>query len=163
MSAFKDLLQRPVLLTVSPSLSVSICSLNVCVCVCASVCSCTSAGVTANSVHPGIVVTEVLRHYPLMFRLLFNLIGFFFFKVSTLYCRVTVHYNFSTVVPSALSPSSVFGCCWRTCSCCINALTQLSANALYSLPAEPAQRDRCKREQRLKSIPSTGRGGGIAP
>ncbi|KAM7422140.1 hypothetical protein PAMA_010284 [Pampus argenteus] len=51
-------------------------------------------GVTANSVHPGIVVTEVLRHYPLMIRCLFNFIGFFFFKtaeegaVSPIYCAV---------------------------------------------------------------------------
>ncbi|XP_045932402.1 retinol dehydrogenase 12 isoform X1 [Micropterus dolomieu] len=51
-------------------------------------------GVTANSVHPGIVMTEVLRHYPFMIRLLFNLIGFFFFKspeegaVSSIYCAV---------------------------------------------------------------------------
>lgn len=51
-------------------------------------------GVTANSVHPGIVTTEVLRHYHFMIRFLFNLIGFFFFKspeegaVSTIYCAV---------------------------------------------------------------------------
>ncbi|XP_053171861.1 retinol dehydrogenase 12 [Scomber japonicus] len=51
-------------------------------------------GVTANSVHPGIVMTEVLRHYPLIVRLIFNLIGFFFFKsaeegaVSSIYCAV---------------------------------------------------------------------------
>lgn len=41
-------------------------------------------GVTANSVHPGIVMTEVMRHYPLIVRCLFNFIGFFFFKVSAL-------------------------------------------------------------------------------
>lgn len=51
-------------------------------------------GVTANSVHPGIVMTDVLRHYPFMIRCLFNLIGFFFFKspeegaVSPIYCAV---------------------------------------------------------------------------
>lgn len=41
------------------------------------------AGVTANSVHPGIVMTEVMRHYPLLLRCLFNIIGIFFFKVSS--------------------------------------------------------------------------------
>ncbi|XP_068171758.1 retinol dehydrogenase 12 [Antennarius striatus] len=51
-------------------------------------------GVTANSVHPGVVLTEVMRHYPFMARFLFNLIGFFFFKsseegaVSPIYCAV---------------------------------------------------------------------------
>ncbi|XP_026205430.1 retinol dehydrogenase 12 [Anabas testudineus] len=51
-------------------------------------------GVTANSVHPGIVMTEVMRHYPLVIRCLFKLIGFFFFKspeegaVSPIYCAV---------------------------------------------------------------------------
>uniref|UniRef100_A0A3Q3X2F2 Uncharacterized protein n=1 Tax=Mola mola TaxID=94237 RepID=A0A3Q3X2F2_MOLML len=51
-------------------------------------------GVTANSVNPGIVMTEVMRHYPLFFRCLFNLIGLFFFKsseegaVSPIYCAV---------------------------------------------------------------------------
>ncbi|XP_033938510.1 retinol dehydrogenase 11 [Pseudochaenichthys georgianus] len=51
-------------------------------------------GVTANSVHPGIVTTEVLRHYPWGVRFLFNLIGFFFFKtpeegaVSSIYCAL---------------------------------------------------------------------------
>lgn len=51
-------------------------------------------GVTANSVHPGIVMTEVLRHYPRWVRWSFNIIGFFFFKspeegaVSPIYCAV---------------------------------------------------------------------------
>ncbi|XP_026163797.1 retinol dehydrogenase 12 [Mastacembelus armatus] len=51
-------------------------------------------GVTANSVHPGIVLTKVLRHYPLMVRCIFNFIGFLFFKspeegaVSSIYCAV---------------------------------------------------------------------------
>ncbi|XP_035517862.1 retinol dehydrogenase 11 [Morone saxatilis] len=51
-------------------------------------------GVTANSVHPGIVMTEVLRHYPFIIRFVFNLIGIFFFKsseegaVSSIYCAV---------------------------------------------------------------------------
>lgn len=49
-----------------------------------SLCVYLHAGVTANSVHPGIVMTEVMRHYPLMVRCLFKLIGFFFFKVSEL-------------------------------------------------------------------------------
>lgn len=40
------------------------------------------AGVVANSVNPGIVNTEVLRHYPFLMRCLFNFIGFFFFKAS---------------------------------------------------------------------------------
>ncbi|XP_029359167.1 retinol dehydrogenase 11 [Echeneis naucrates] len=51
-------------------------------------------GVTANSVHPGVVTTEVMRHYSFTIRFLFNLIGFFFFKtpeegaVSSIYCAV---------------------------------------------------------------------------
>uniref|UniRef100_A0A8C2X7J0 Zgc:64106 n=1 Tax=Cyclopterus lumpus TaxID=8103 RepID=A0A8C2X7J0_CYCLU len=51
-------------------------------------------GVTANSVHPGIVMTEVLRHYPFTVRVIFNLVGFFFFKsaeegaASSIYCSV---------------------------------------------------------------------------
>ncbi|XP_023181300.1 retinol dehydrogenase 12-like [Xiphophorus maculatus] len=52
-------------------------------------------GVTANSVHPGVVMTEVMRHYPFWVRYPFNLIGFFFFKspeegaVSPIYCAVS--------------------------------------------------------------------------
>ncbi|GAA6099847.1 retinol dehydrogenase 12 [Tachysurus ichikawai] len=51
-------------------------------------------GVTANSLHPGIVMTEVMRHYNWILRLIFNLVGIFFFKsskegaVSTIYCAV---------------------------------------------------------------------------
>uniref|UniRef100_UPI0037E8D6A9 retinol dehydrogenase 12 n=1 Tax=Semicossyphus pulcher TaxID=241346 RepID=UPI0037E8D6A9 len=51
-------------------------------------------GVTANSVHPGIVMTEVMRHYPYIVQLIFNIIGFIFFKsaeegaVSSIYCAV---------------------------------------------------------------------------
>ncbi|XP_074527753.1 retinol dehydrogenase 11 [Halichoeres trimaculatus] len=50
--------------------------------------------VTANSVHPGVVLTEVMRHYPFIIQFIFNLIGFFFFKspeegaVSSIYCAV---------------------------------------------------------------------------
>ncbi|XP_067834242.1 retinol dehydrogenase 11 [Heptranchias perlo] len=52
-------------------------------------------GVTVNAVHPGVVLTEVLRNYSLFLRVMFNLIGFFFFKsaeegaVSTIYCGVS--------------------------------------------------------------------------
>ncbi|XP_053267603.1 retinol dehydrogenase 12 [Pleuronectes platessa] len=76
-------------------------------------------GVTANSVHPGIVMTEVLRSYPFRIRFVFNIIGFFFFKspeegaVSSLYCAVaeetegiTGKYfdsDCSLVLPSALA------------------------------------------------------------
>ncbi|XP_076027117.1 retinol dehydrogenase 12 [Genypterus blacodes] len=51
-------------------------------------------GVTANSVHPGVVMTEVMRHQRLRMRFIFNLIGIFFFKsaeegaVSSIYCAV---------------------------------------------------------------------------
>ncbi|XP_047440252.1 retinol dehydrogenase 11 isoform X2 [Mugil cephalus] len=51
-------------------------------------------GVTANSVHPGVVMTEVMRHYSFWIRCLFNVIGFFFFKspeegaVCPIYCAV---------------------------------------------------------------------------
>ncbi|XP_015235342.1 PREDICTED: retinol dehydrogenase 11-like [Cyprinodon variegatus] len=52
-------------------------------------------GVTANSVHPGVVMTEVMRHYPAWLRFLFNFVGFFFFKspeegaISPIYCAVS--------------------------------------------------------------------------
>ncbi|XP_056586895.1 retinol dehydrogenase 12 [Triplophysa dalaica] len=52
-------------------------------------------GVTANSLHPGVVMTEVMRNYNFIVRFLFNLVGFFFFKsskegaVSTIYCAVS--------------------------------------------------------------------------
>lgn len=51
-------------------------------------------GVTANSLHPGIVVTDVIRNYNFIIRILFNVIGFFFFKTpekgafSPIYCAV---------------------------------------------------------------------------
>lgn len=51
-------------------------------------------GVTANSVHPGVVMTEVMRHYPLWVRCIFNLVGVLFFKsseggaVSPIYCAI---------------------------------------------------------------------------
>ncbi|KAF5893978.1 retinol dehydrogenase 12-like, partial [Clarias magur] len=38
-------------------------------------------GVTANSLHPGFVLTEVMRHYHWIARLIFYTIGIFFFKV----------------------------------------------------------------------------------
>ncbi|XP_072518142.1 retinol dehydrogenase 12 [Salminus brasiliensis] len=50
--------------------------------------------VTANSLHPGIVMTEVMRHYNFIVRLIFNMIGVFFFKsseegaFSSIYCAV---------------------------------------------------------------------------
>ncbi|XP_061155227.1 retinol dehydrogenase 12-like isoform X2 [Syngnathus typhle] len=51
--------------------------------------------VTANSVHPGIVMTGILRHCPFGIRLFFSLIGQFYFKsaeegaVSAIYCAVS--------------------------------------------------------------------------
>ncbi|KAM3877923.1 retinol dehydrogenase 12 [Diretmus argenteus] len=51
-------------------------------------------GVTANSVHPGVVMTEVMRYYHFIIQVLFKLVGLFFFKsseqgaVSTIYCVV---------------------------------------------------------------------------
>ncbi|XP_070693947.1 retinol dehydrogenase 11 [Pempheris klunzingeri] len=57
-------------------------------------CRLQGTGVTANSVHPGVVLTEVMRHYPCVFRCLFIIIGFFFFKspeegaVSSIYCAL---------------------------------------------------------------------------
>ncbi|XP_032900876.1 retinol dehydrogenase 14-like [Amblyraja radiata] len=53
------------------------------------------AGVTVNAVHPGVVVTEIMRNYGLLLRIIFNLIGFSFFKsaeegaVSPIYCSVS--------------------------------------------------------------------------
>ncbi|XP_061640866.1 retinol dehydrogenase 12 [Phyllopteryx taeniolatus] len=53
------------------------------------------SGVTANSVHPGIVMTGMMRHYPFRIRFVFRLIGQFFFKsaeegaVSAIYCAVS--------------------------------------------------------------------------
>ncbi|CAM4666237.1 unnamed protein product [Leuciscus chuanchicus] len=52
-------------------------------------------GVTANSLHPGVVMTDVMRNYNFIIRFLFNLIGFFFFKTaeegafSPIYCAVS--------------------------------------------------------------------------
>ncbi|KAL1253245.1 hypothetical protein QQF64_017938 [Cirrhinus molitorella] len=52
-------------------------------------------GVTANSLHPGVVMTDVMRNYNFIVRFLFNLVGFFFFKTSEegafspLYCAVS--------------------------------------------------------------------------
>ncbi|XP_036385142.1 retinol dehydrogenase 12-like [Megalops cyprinoides] len=52
-------------------------------------------GVTANSLHPGVVMTEVMRHYSFLVRFIFILVGIFFFKsaeegaVSTIYCAVS--------------------------------------------------------------------------
>ncbi|MBN3274152.1 RDH12 dehydrogenase, partial [Polyodon spathula] len=52
-------------------------------------------GVTANSLHPGVVMTEVMRHYNWLIRALFNIVGFFFMKsseegaVSSIYCAVS--------------------------------------------------------------------------
>ncbi|XP_056266938.1 retinol dehydrogenase 11 isoform X3 [Pseudoliparis swirei] len=57
-------------------------------------------GVTANSVHPGVVMTDVLRHYSLPLRFIFKLVGFFFFKESS-------------VLPS----QGMSGCC--CCCCCV--------------------------------------------
>ncbi|XP_056114375.1 retinol dehydrogenase 12 [Rhinichthys klamathensis goyatoka] len=52
-------------------------------------------GVTANSLHPGVVMTDVMRNYNFIIRFLFNLIGFFFFKTAEegafcpIYCAVS--------------------------------------------------------------------------
>ncbi|XP_072112926.1 retinol dehydrogenase 11-like [Mobula birostris] len=52
-------------------------------------------GVTVNAVHPGAVMTEIMRYYGLHFRIIFKLIGFFFFKsaeegaVSSIYCALS--------------------------------------------------------------------------
>ncbi|XP_073681201.1 retinol dehydrogenase 12 [Garra rufa] len=52
-------------------------------------------GVTANSLHPGVVMTDVMRNYNYIVRFLFNLVGFFFFKTSEegaftpIYCAVS--------------------------------------------------------------------------
>ncbi|XP_062901229.1 retinol dehydrogenase 11-like [Mobula hypostoma] len=52
-------------------------------------------GVTVNAVHPGVVMTGIMRYYGLHFRIIFNLIGFFFFKsaeegaVSSIYCALS--------------------------------------------------------------------------
>ncbi|XP_030625980.1 retinol dehydrogenase 11 [Chanos chanos] len=53
-----------------------------------------NTGVTANSLHPGVVMTEVMRNYSWLVRFLFSCVGFFFFKtpeegaVSAIYCAV---------------------------------------------------------------------------
>ncbi|XP_051866372.1 retinol dehydrogenase 11-like [Pristis pectinata] len=44
-------------------------------------CQLRHTGVTVNAVHPGVVMTEAMRYYGLHMRIIFNLIGFFFFKV----------------------------------------------------------------------------------
>lgn len=53
------------------------------------------SGVTANSLHPGVVMTDIMRNYNFIIRFLFNLVGFFFFKTaeegafSPIYCAVS--------------------------------------------------------------------------
>ncbi|KAL4658983.1 retinol dehydrogenase 12-like [Arapaima gigas] len=80
-------------------------------------------GVTANSLHPGVVMTEMMRHYHWLIRLVFRMVGIFFFKsaeqgaVSSLYCAVaeetegiTGKYfdsNCSLVLPSPLARDPV--------------------------------------------------------
>ncbi|XP_048391800.1 retinol dehydrogenase 11 [Stegostoma tigrinum] len=52
-------------------------------------------GVTVNAVHPGVVMSEIMRNYNVLLRIIFNLIGIFFFKsseegaVSSIYCAVS--------------------------------------------------------------------------
>ncbi|XP_048455792.1 retinol dehydrogenase 11 isoform X2 [Rhincodon typus] len=52
-------------------------------------------GVTVNAVHPGVVMSEIMRNYNVLLRIIFNLIGIFFFKfseegaVSPIYCAVS--------------------------------------------------------------------------
>ncbi|KAJ8287250.1 hypothetical protein GJAV_G00049380 [Gymnothorax javanicus] len=52
-------------------------------------------GVTANSLHPGVVYTQMIRNQSWKIRFLFHLLGIFFFKsaeegaVSTIYCAVS--------------------------------------------------------------------------
>ncbi|KAL6469841.1 hypothetical protein MHYP_G00209600 [Metynnis hypsauchen] len=91
-------------------------------------------GVTANSLHPGVVMTEVMRHYNWLVRLIFNTIGIFFFKsseqgaVSAIYCAVaeetegiTGKYfdsDCSLVLPAPLArdpavAAKAFECCER--------------------------------------------------
>ncbi|KAM7005577.1 retinol dehydrogenase 11 [Tautogolabrus adspersus] len=81
--------------------------------------------VTANSVHPGVVMTEVMRHYPFIIQFIFNIIGFFFLKspregaVSSIYCAVaeetegiTGKYfdsDCSIVLPSPLARDAALG------------------------------------------------------
>ncbi|XP_040187901.1 retinol dehydrogenase 11-like [Rana temporaria] len=54
-----------------------------------------TTGVTVTSVSPGIVMTEAMRHYNLIIRVVFNVIGFFFFKsaeegaASTIFCGIS--------------------------------------------------------------------------
>lgn len=55
-----------------------------------TLCARVHSDVTANSVHPGFVLSDVMRYYPARVRLLFNMIGMFFFKVSTDHLRLTV-------------------------------------------------------------------------
>ncbi|GCB83076.1 hypothetical protein scyTo_0023530, partial [Scyliorhinus torazame] len=56
---------------------------------------CFALAVTVNAVHPGVVMSEIMRNYSLLMRIIFNLIGFFFFKsseegaVSTIYCALS--------------------------------------------------------------------------
>lgn len=68
--------------SIQPKIAKSVLVLTLCVFV--------HSDVTANSVHPGVVLSEVIRYYPLRIRLLFNVIGMFFFKVSTDHLRFTV-------------------------------------------------------------------------
>ncbi|XP_072898100.1 retinol dehydrogenase 14-like [Hemitrygon akajei] len=52
-------------------------------------------GVTVNAVNPGVVMTEIMRNHSLHFRVIYELIGFFFFKsaeegaVNSIYCALS--------------------------------------------------------------------------
>ncbi|XP_059821888.1 retinol dehydrogenase 13 isoform X2 [Hypanus sabinus] len=52
-------------------------------------------GVTVNAVHPGVVITEIMRNCGLHFRVIYRLLGFFFFKsaeegaVNSIYCALS--------------------------------------------------------------------------
>lgn len=54
-----------------------------------------STGVTANSLHPGAVMTEVMRHYNWILQLIFNIVGIFFFKVQY---KLLQHVTFSHII-----------------------------------------------------------------
>lgn len=85
-------------------------------------------GVTANSLHPGIVMTEVMRHYNWIVRLIFNMVGIFFFKVKfkllqlVTLSHITVDYTRSQRSKIYIASDAVCLCsyffslvCWRRC------------------------------------------------
>ncbi|XP_033822892.1 retinol dehydrogenase 11 [Periophthalmus magnuspinnatus] len=82
-------------------------------------------GVSVNSVHPGVVMTEVMRYHSFRLQLIFKTLGFFFFKtpeegaVAPLFCAVSeemegvsgkyIDSDLNMTLPSTIARDSALG------------------------------------------------------